>query len=255
MSYDVLSDLVITKVNHASAIYTPKNASARREARERWAIIIKYEGETYYTANGKSFLSDINHITLLPRGCAYEWKCTESGHYSVVEFESDLTYGEPITFPVRHGEKILKLMKELEYKMNIRSFTLKGEIIRDTYSIILTLLQSSSEKYVPNSKQQKLRPAIEYISQNYDKNITNDTLAQISEMSTVYFIKLFTEVMGTSPIAYARGLRIEKAKEILRSDYAALSDVAQALGYPNLYDFSRDFKKHTGIAPSRYESR
>lgn len=252
MTHEVLSDLIITRVYHASTIYTPKNTSVRRSDRHRWAIIVKYEGETVYTANGKQFISDINHIIILPRGCSYDWKCTKAGHYSVVEFESELTHFEPISFPVRHGEKILKLIKELEYKLNIRHFAFEGEMIRDTYSIILTLLQSSSEKYIPNSKQQKLRAALEYISQNYDKNITNDTLADISGMSTVYFRKLFTEVMGTSPIAYARGLRIEKAKEILRSDYATLGDVAQSLGYPSLYDFSRDFKKHTGIAPSKY---
>ena len=62
MTHEVLSGLVITKVNHASAIYTPKNASARREARERWAIIIKYEGETYYTANGKRFFRADAHM-------------------------------------------------------------------------------------------------------------------------------------------------------------------------------------------------
>jgi YesN/AraC family two-component response regulator len=252
MIYSALSNLVITNVNLASTIYTPKNTKAKRVNRQRWAIIVKYEGETVYTVDNERFISDINNIVILPRGCSYEWECTEAGNYSVVEFESELSYSKPLSFHVRHGEKILKLVKEIEYKMNIRSFAFECEIIRDTYSIILSLVQSSSEKYVPNSKQQKLRAAIEYISQNYDKNITNDTLAQISEMSTVYFRKLFTEVMGTSPIAYARGLRIEKAKEILKSDYAALSDVAQALGYPNLYDFSRDFKKHTGVSPSKY---
>ena len=71
-------------------------------------------------------------------------------------------------------------------------------------------------------------------------------------VSTVYFRKLFTQVYGVSPINYVKALRIKKAKEMLRSDYGSLSDVAQSLGYTSLYDFSRDFKKRVGTAPSRY---
>ena len=71
-------------------------------------------------------------------------------------------------------------------------------------------------------------------------------------MSYVYFRKLFKSVMGQSPIVYARSVRIRKAKEMLKGDYGSLSDVAYSLGYPSLYDFSRDFKKHTGVPPSKY---
>ena len=46
--------------------------------------------------------------------------------------------------------------------------------------------------------------------------------------------------------------KLEKAKEMLRSDYGSLSDLATSLGYSGLYDFSRDFKKHVGVAPSKY---
>lgn len=49
--------------------------------------------------------------------------------------------------------------------------------------------------------------------------------------------------MGTSPIAYVHELRIKKAKEILKSDYGTISEIAKSPGYLNIYDFSRDFKK------------
>ena len=70
-------------------------------------------------------------------------------------------------------------------------------------------------------------------------------------MSTVYFRKIFTEAMKTSPISYAKSVRLEKAKEMLKSDYTTLSDVAEAVGYTSIYNFSRDFKKHTGFSPSK----
>ncbi len=252
MNADILANLVITKVHSVSTLYTPKNTKLKRNDRPRWAVVIKYEGETVYTSNEKCFLSDIGHIVILPKGCSYDWQCTRSGHFSIIEFESEPIFYEPISFPVKNGEKILKMFKELEYKRNLKKPMVELESIRDTYSILLALTQVVSERYMPTEKQQKIAPAVEYISQHYHENITNDALAKITGLSTVYFRKLFTSMMGVSPITYAHRFRIEKAKEMLKSDYGTLSDMAQSLGYPSLYDFSRDFKKHTGVAPSKY---
>lgn len=255
MKTELLSNLVITKVHSVSTLYTPENTKLKRNDRPRWAVVIKYEGETVYTSNGKRFLSDLNHMVILPQGCSYNWQCTKSGYYSIIEFESEKTFEEPFSFSIKNGEKILKMFKALEYKRNLKKPMTEMESIRDTYSIILALTQTVTEQYLPTEKQQKIAPAIEYISQNYHKNITNDALAGITGLSTVYFRKLFTGIMGVSPIAYVHQFRIEKAKEMLKSDYGTLSDMAQSLGYPSLYDFSRDFKKHTGVAPSKYEGR
>lgn len=236
-----------------SMLYSAQNTKASRKKRPRWGIVIKYEGETVYTSGGKRYFSDLNHIMILPYGSSYDWECKKAGHFFTLEFESDLTVSEPISISVRNGDKILKMFQELEYKRNLMNPMTKLESIRDTYSIILALMKAQIEGYLPSEKQQKIAPAVEYISQHYNENVTNDGLAAIAGMSTVYFRKLFTNVMGVSPITYAHNLRIEKAKEMLKSDYGTLSDVAQSLGYVSLYDFSRDFKKHTGVSPSKYD--
>ena len=254
MNNELLSNLVITRVRSVSTLYTPENKKLKRNDRPCWAVVIKYEGETVYTSNGKQFLSDLNHMVVLPKGCSYDWTCTGAGHYSIIEFECEKSFEELFSFPVKNSEKILKMFRELEYKRNLKDPTVEIESIRDTYSILLTLMQNQSEPYLPAEKQQKIAPAVEYISQHYNENLTNDLLARVTGMSTVYFRKLFTKMMGVSPIAYAHRLRVEKAKEILRSDYGTLSDVAQSLGYSSLYDFSRAFKRHTGVSPSRYQS-
>lgn len=255
MKAELLSNLVITKVYSVSTLYTQENTKLKRNNRAHWAVVIKYEGETVYTSNGKRFLSDLNHIVILPKGCSYEWLCTKSGHFSIIEFNSDPTYLEPISLPVKNSEKILKIFKDLEYKRNLRKPMMAIESIRDTYSILLTAAQNDPKPYLPTEKQQKIVPVIEYISKYYYKSITNDSLAAIAGLSTVYFRKLFTSVMGVSPITYVHQFRIEKAKEMLKSDYSTLTDIAQSLGYPSLYDFSRDFKKHVGVAPSKYEGK
>ena len=64
MSAEILSNLVITKVHSVSTMYTPQNKKSKKKDRPRWAVVIKYEGETVYTSNGKCFLSDIGHTVI-----------------------------------------------------------------------------------------------------------------------------------------------------------------------------------------------
>ena len=166
MSIDILSNLVITKVHSVSTMYTLENMKLKRQDRPRWGIVLKYEGETVYTSDGKRFLSDFNHMVILPQGCSYDWQCTRSGHFSTIEFESALTHTEPISISVKNGEKILKAFKELEYKRNLKHPMMEIESIKDTYSILLSLAQAETKPYLPSEKQQKIAPAVEYISQH-----------------------------------------------------------------------------------------
>ena len=252
MNAEILSNLVISEIYSVATMLSLENSGNKRQKRQRWAIIYKYEGETVYRSGKKNFVSNAEHLMLLPKGCSYEWKCTRTGHYTSIEFECVCELAEPIVFTLQNSEKIAKMIKELEQKRNLKSPTVEMESIRDVYSILIELMRTREDHYVPARKQMVIDPVLEYISHNYRSEISNDTLAEIAGVSTVYFRKLFTALMGVSPIAYARRVRIEKAKELLHSDYSTLTDVALSLGYANLYDFSRDFKKHIGISPSKY---
>lgn len=255
MYSDILSDLIINKVYSVTTLHSEEGTKITRNNRSCWAVVIKYEGETIYTSNKKNYLSDIHHLVVLPKGCTYEWHCTRSGHFSIIEFESELVWNDVLSFSVPNSEKILKLFKEMEYKRTLRHPMFEIESIRDTYSILLMLMQQMQKmqkKYLPTEKASKIRPALEHIANNYNQNIKNDVLANLCNLSTVYFRKLFTEIMGNSPISYVHELRIKKAKEMLKSDYGSITDIAESLGYLNIYDFSRTFKKYTGVSPSKY---
>lgn len=124
--------------------------------------------------------------------------------------------------------------------------------LKDLYGLISSLLKNDAIKYMPSPQKQKILPAIEYIAQNYNKRIYNDELSSVTGLSTVYFRKLFKDVMGISPISYIQSVKMGKAKKMLNSDYSSITDIAYSLGYNNVYEFSRDFKKYTGISPSKY---
>lgn len=249
---DILSNLIIRRVYSVTTMYTETNTKNTRSHRPGWGMILKYEGETVYDQGKKQYLSDINNIVILPKSSSYEWCCKKAGHYSVIEFACDAECDTLFSIPVKNGEKILKIFKMLEHKRLSGDPLCEMECIRDVYSIILTLFSHSEKAYVPHSQVEKLAPAMDYISSHYAAKIKNDDLAKLTGLSTVYFRKLFTEVYGISPIRYINEIRMKKAREMLRSDYGSITDIAVSLGYQSIYDFSRDFKKHTGVSPSKY---
>lgn len=252
MDTNILSDLIIKNIHSIYTMYSEKNANGKRKSRPLWAVIIKYEGETIYTSNGKTYVSDINNIAVLPKGCDYEWHCTKSGHFAIIEFECEKSCSGIFSFPVKNGETYLKAIKKAEIGRAVKKPTFILDEMSVLYGLLSLLMKTAEQKYLPSDKKQKILPAIEYIAENYNKGISNEKLSAVTGLSTVYFRKLFKETTGLSPIRYVRSVKMKKAKEMLKSDYSSVADIAYSLGYNNVYEFSRDFKKHAGISPLKY---
>lgn len=252
MHHTILSDLTVKKVNSISTMYTEAKGGAGRMNRPLWALIIKYEGETHYISNGKKYISNINNLILLPKGSNYEWSCTKAGHFATIEFECDKTSRDIFSFPVKNGALLLKTVQRMEINRTMKRAAYRLDEMRDLYDLLSALLKAHEQTYIPSEKKQKLLPAIEYIAENYNKHICNDELAAMTGLSTAYFRKLFKEVMGEYPINYIKAIKMKKAQKMLKSDYSSITDIAHSLGYNNVYEFSRDFKKHMGLSPSAY---
>ncbi len=249
---NILSNLIIEKLCAVTRMYNDSGSGSKRIKRERWGLVFKYEGETVYISEGERIVSNFENLVLLPCGSSYEWKCTKAGNYVCVEFECSLDYRKITSFRVSNSEEISNLLKQIEYKWLKKKGIYKIESIRDVYTLLLKLDAMQNEQYVPSGKLQRLAPAYDFILTHYKEDMTNDSLALLCGISTVYFRKLFKDAYGTSPIDFVKLLRIKKAKEMLRGDYGSISDIAISLGYPSIYDFSRDFKKRVGVSPSKY---
>ncbi len=251
-----LSDLTVTSVCSATTLYHDAGAGVMRMNRPRWALAIKYEGETVYNGGGVSVLSNANHLALLPEGSSYTWRCLAAGHCAIVEFDAEAPAGaRMMSLPVRNCQKVLRLAETLARKMAFPEPC--GQLIckKLLYEMLCEAARGGARSYVSGSSRQRLQPALEYIADHYDRPMSNDALAQLTGYSTVHFRKLFTELYGVSPMAYVQEMRIEKAKAALGSDYGTIGAIAQALGYASIYDFSRAFKRRTGLSPSAYARR
>lgn len=254
MFINTIPAITITNVFSVNRILTsPVGITTKRFNRKQWALVIKSKGKTYYTINGKEILSDYYHPALLPKGCTYSWKCVDAGECIIIEFDATETFDEIFSFEVSDSNYILDTFSKIEKIMNSKSPNAKLETTYLLYGILIFMLKSSKKDYVPRQKQQLIEPAINYIAENYPNcNLNNDFLAKVCGMSTVYFRKTFEKSYGTSPIKYLHDFRMRKAKSILHSDFESIGQVAESVGYSNIYHFSKMFKKYTGLSPSEY---
>jgi AraC-like DNA-binding protein len=77
-------------------------------------------------------------------------------------------------------------------------------------------------------------------------------MAEEIGMSRAAFAKRFKELVGQPMFEYLTRLRVQRAKELLQETKLPLYEVASRVGYESDLAFTKTFKKHAGITPTRY---
>ncbi|NOU63907.1 helix-turn-helix domain-containing protein [Paenibacillus sp. LMG 31461] len=97
-----------------------------------------------------------------------------------------------------------------------------------------------------------LQPTILYIQENLHRPIRITELAEVAGMSEKYFIRYFKQALGVTPGQYMIQLRMNRARDLVYTQRYSMQQVAALLGYPDAYSFSKAFKKHYKVPPSKF---
>jgi AraC-like DNA-binding protein/CheY-like chemotaxis protein len=103
-------------------------------------------------------------------------------------------------------------------------------------------------------KPQTVLRAINYIRENLSGDVSLTRLAREANLSKFHFCRLFKKHIKLSPKEFVGYLRVQRAKELLIRDDLNVSMVSAEIGYNDVSNFIRQFKKITGITPSDYKS-
>ena len=94
-----------------------------------------------------------------------------------------------------------------------------------------------------------------YITDHYcDHSLSLDNISSQFGLSPSYVTRLFKETSGQSLMRYIDAMRMNKAKELLRSSDAQLKDIIHEVGYIDATNFIRKFKKNEGLTPIQYRT-
>jgi AraC-like DNA-binding protein len=257
MPASILSDLLISKIWAINRINLPPRDPIERIARERWAVAIKTAGRTIYQSAGRTAVSDINHVVVLPQGATYRWLCHEPGECVMIEFDAvsaaQPEKPEPVSIRVGHLADIYAIAGRLEQLWVFRKPAYTVKCMAGLYEIIARLFDAELTSYGLSEKHRLIQPSVSYLERHYNQpDLSNDHLAAMSGLSTVYFRKIFTGIYRVSPMKYVQSIRIAKAKDMLVGEYCPVGAVAAAIGFENIYHFCKTFKKMTGYTPTAF---
>lgn len=256
------ANLFVTKIGYL--VNQPKQYFTNWFVRHDYCIQYIISGKGEYFINNQLYNLKKNTLFLLPKDKYHYYKSDPDNpyeyywiHFNGVGFENflntiGLSEDSPVIFDIENPN-IEKCFKDL---MDISKS-------KSPYSNLLLLSKSYSLLYeiasaIPVKKEEKekefnaiVETSINYITENYQSQITLDELAAITFTNKCYLVTLFKKETGLSPIQFLIQHRVNQACALLQTNMT-VTEICYKVGFAELTNFLVRFKRITGVTPTEF---
>lgn len=161
----------------------------------------------------------------------YNVYITFSSHFFEIDRYDEYIYGfDQLCNVFRNADDMLKSIKE-----DMHNSVMKHE--------------GMAKKEIKNEYFKKV---IDYVDQNFYKDISVQSLSKEFVINSNYISQLFRKNTNMTFTDYVTRLRIEYSKELLKKTDISIEEIAGKSGYTDYFYFIRVFKKTTGKAPGQF---
>lgn len=270
---------------NVSYYHLPNNFSWPGEAHEPWELVYVDQGDVLVTAGENRYKLKAGEMAV---HCPNEFHNlypyeNSSANVIIITFlctgpvmdeleHKILTLGKTekqyLSWIVKESEASFAYFKNTppQIRLLLREDAPFGgqQIIKNLLECFLLLVQRHSnsigfeERAIPiNQMHQHMRIAAQiqnYIHDHYAEKITLDLLAEQNRVSVTQLKRIFKEQTGNTVIAYLISYRMEEAKRLVQESNLNFSQIANQVGYDNIYYFSNAFKHYTGMTLTEYSN-
>jgi AraC-like DNA-binding protein len=100
----------------------------------------------------------------------------------------------------------------------------------------------------PRDRRRAVQAAL-WIDANAHEPIALENAASEAGLSPFHFLRLFRDVLGVTPHQYLVRCRLRRAARLLGEDDRSITDVALDVGFADLSNFVRTFRRAAGVSP------
>ena len=118
-------------------------------------------------------------------------------------------------------------------------------------NILCTLASYTIQQNIPK----RISDTLNYMSEHIEENPSVKQLADMCNVSEVYFRRQFKKCIGMTPIEYRNIIRLSKARSFLEYGDISIQEISDTLGYSTVSHFIKEFRTHYGSSPLQYRKQ
>ena len=145
-------------------------------------------------------------------------------------------------------------------RLGVARFLLKPSKMDDIKEALTVMTQRldqlppEEEDHASNAGSFIVNQAVSYMEESYQQKLTLQDVADKCYVSQWHLSKLLNRYAEKSFYDILNGIRIQKAKELLRNPQLKIGDISEMVGYADTAHFARTFKKLEGMSANEYRN-
>jgi AraC-like DNA-binding protein len=220
----------------------------------------KGETQTYQIKSGQGFMLFPNQINTYIADKNIPWEYTWLEFDGLRAKEAVELAGLSVDKPIYHdnSKELSSAMSDEMMYISKNAKESPFHLIGHLYLFLDYFTRSASTMRLSQTNRIQdfyIKEALAFIEENFQNDISIQEIAERCGLNRSYFGKIFHDALGKSPQEFLINYRMVKAAELLKLTQLSISDIGNAVGYPNQLHFSRAFKSIYHLSPMNWRKQ